>query len=61
MSKSNGLYPRRIRLLISKDDDKIVKKLKRELNCSNSEIFRQAIRDFSKKYEAGNTLLFQGI
>jgi hypothetical protein len=61
MTSSKARYPRRIPLLISEDDNKIVKKLKRELNCSNSEIFRQAIRDFSKRYEAGNLLLIQGI
>lgn len=56
-SKCNPKYPKRIQILITKDDDKIIKTLTEGLDCSKSEILRQAIRDFSKRYEAGNTLL----
>ena len=51
-------YCKHVQLLITKDDDKMIKELSKELKCSNSEIFRQAVRDFSQRYQAGNTLIF---
>lgn len=57
MSRSSK-YCKHVRLLITDDDDKMIKKLVRELKCSTSEILRQAIRDYCKRYESGSTLLF---
>lgn len=61
MSKLDSRYCKRIQLLITKNDEKLIKKLKRELNCSNSELFRQAVRDYSERYQAGNVVLLQKI